>query len=218
MVLAREETRQTPYPGSFQAFEQFLNTMPWGSEQQARRGPRLEDRSAQLMAAVRLLDLLSPNSGADAGRAQDAGGDGAAGGVFSASELLALAAVLRRCRDVGSIGPDRMLTAGPIRLDPEAVDVSVEGRPVKLSPIQFRVLELLVRAGGKMVRHADIAREIWGDEPPANAYCLLKLHMRNLRQKLGDTGADGKFIVTVRSLGYKVRVATAAPGACPSAA
>ncbi len=127
---------------------------------------------------------------------------------FSPFELLARAsAVLRRSRATNPAEPDHaVLKAGAITLNPETIDVAVDQRPIKLSPTEFKILALLVGNAGKMVKRETIAREIWGTETPVGAPYLLKLHIQHLRQKLGDTGAESKFIVTVRGFGYKVNV------------
>ncbi|MBI2916536.1 MAG: response regulator transcription factor [Chloroflexi bacterium] len=154
---------------------------------------------------VPIIMLTVRASESDKVRGLQVGADDYLGKPFSPFELLARAsAVLRRSRPGTVEDGHAVLKAGSITLNPDTIDVFVEQRPVKLSPTEFKILALLVSNAGKMVKRETIAREIWGTETPVGAPYLLKLHIQHLRQKLGDTGAESKFIVTVRGFGYKI--------------
>lgn len=163
-------------------------------------------QSIRKFSQVPIIMLTVRASESDKVRGFQVGADDYLGKPFSPFELLARAsAVLRRSRPGPVENGQGVLKAGPITVNTDTIDVFVDQRPVKLSPTEFRILALLVASAGKMVKRETIAREIWGMETPIGAPYLLKLHIQHLRQKLGDTGAESKFIVTVRGFGYKIK-------------
>lgn len=128
---------------------------------------------------------------------------------FSAFELVARAsAVLRRssAEASGEHSDRELIEAGAVRLNPANAEVTVHDMPVKLTPTEFRILELLVRNAGNVVRPELLLKEVWGIEHSVSDNHLIKLHMKNLRRKLGDDATRPEIIVTVRGFGYKVAV------------
>ena len=124
---------------------------------------------------------------------------------FSPFELLARAsAVLRRSTTNGKESKPSTLQFGQIRVDPDTADVFVQGRQVRLSPTEFKILCLLVQAAGKVISRNSLIKHVFDIEAtPADAY-LLKAHIQHLRRKLGDNAVESKLIMTVRGFGYKL--------------
>jgi len=123
---------------------------------------------------------------------------------FGRAELMArIAAVMRRVdRSAGGAagGP---LEAGRLRLDPGRHEAAVGEQPLALTPTEYRLLEALVRAGGDIVRHLQLARAGWPAEPDPDLLWL-KPHLARLRAKLD--AADGPEISAVRGVGYRLVV------------
>jgi DNA-binding response OmpR family regulator len=136
---------------------------------------------------------------------------------FGRAELLArIAAVMRRADralagsgaavsggsggDGGSGGTGR-LEAGSLALDPGRHEARVGDARLDLTPTEYRLLEILVRAGGDLVPHLRLARAGW----PADAdpdLLWLKPHLARLRRKVAEAG--GPQIVAIRAVGYRL--------------
>jgi DNA-binding response OmpR family regulator len=123
---------------------------------------------------------------------------------FGKAELLArIAAVMRRAdRAIGgpSSGP---VVAGQLALDPGRHDARVGEKSLQLTPTEFRLLEALVRAGGDLVPHLQLARAGWPAEADPDLLWL-KPHLARLRSKVEAAG--GPEILAVRGVGYRIEV------------
>ena len=123
---------------------------------------------------------------------------------FGKAELLArIAAVMRRAdRAVGgsASGP---VVAGQLSLDPGRHDARVGDKSLQLTPTEFRLLEALVRAGGDLVPHLQLARAGWPAEADPDLLWL-KPHLARLRSKVEAAG--GPEILAVRGVGYRIEV------------
>ena len=121
---------------------------------------------------------------------------------FGRAELMArIAAVMRRVdRAAGNPGGGP-LSAGPLRLDPGRHEAVVGETLLSLTPTEYRLLEALVRAGGDVVRHLQLARAGWPAEPDPDLLWL-KPHLARLRAKVGSAG--GPSISAVRGVGYRM--------------
>jgi DNA-binding response OmpR family regulator len=121
---------------------------------------------------------------------------------FGKAELLArIAAVMRRAdRAVGGVssGP---VVAGALVLDPGRHDARVGDKSLQLTPTEFRLLEALVRAGGDLVPHLQLARAGWPAEADPDLLWL-KPHLARLRSKVEAAG--GPEILAVRGVGYRI--------------
>ncbi len=111
----------------------------------------------------------------------DAGADDYVAKPFSANELLArvrVAARYARSRPAG----DETYAVGPIQIDTIRYQVTVDGKPVHLTPIEFRLLALLARSRGAVVTREQILQEIWRSESDDSQ--LLRVHIASLRKKI----------------------------------
>ena len=95
-----------------------------------------------------------------------------------------------------------VLASGGIRLDRARHEVSLDGRPVELTLKEFELLELLMENTGKAMTRNSLLDHVWG-YGYAGETRTLDMHVRSLRQKLGENGSSGRFITTVRGVGYK---------------
>ena len=125
---------------------------------------------------------------------------------FSPRELLArLRAVLRRARP--DVAGER-LTVGDIGVDVPGRTVSISGKPIELTGIEFDVLVALARRAGRVVaRDALLSEAGRGDVVVGER--TVDVHVSHLRQKLGDDPRSPRLIKTVRGVGY---VLTKEPG------
>jgi len=92
--------------------------------------------------------------------------------------------------------------ASGITLDDARHEVLLEGRSVRLSPTEYKLLSMLMRQAGNVVSREKLVDELWGyDGFSAN---LLEIHVGKLRRKLEENPRRPRRILTVRSFGYKV--------------
>ena len=125
---------------------------------------------------------------------------------FGRAELLArIAAVMRRVDRAGTGAGAGPLTYGSLTLEPNRHEADVDGRPLVLTPTEYRLLEALVRANGDLVAHLLLARAGWPAETDPDLLWL-KPHMARLRAKI--VGLDGPRIAAVRGVGYRIEPAT----------
>jgi two-component system KDP operon response regulator KdpE len=129
-------------------------------------------------------------------RALEAGADDYVTKPFGPRELVArLQAALRRA-EPGQSEP--VLRANGLELDLAAHTVTVDGAEVHLTPIEFRLLRVLAVNRGRLLTHRALLVEVWGPEY-ANDVQVLRVHIANLRRKLGDTA----YIRTDPGVGYR---------------
>jgi two-component system, OmpR family, KDP operon response regulator KdpE len=127
---------------------------------------------------------------------------------FAMPELLARIRVAerhRRTEDVPPGAPGARL--GSLCLDTVAHSVTVDGRVVRVTPMEFDLLDLLIRKPGALLSHSTILDAVWG--PDEGSMEALRVHIANLRRKIGpDAGVE---IQTEPGIGYRLVVDHAAP-------
>jgi two-component system KDP operon response regulator KdpE len=132
--------------------------------------------------------------------ALDAGADDYVTKPFAVGELLArLRAVLRRAESPG----EPVVRVGSIAIDLEKQAVAVDGKPVHLTPHEYRILRLLAQNVGKLLTHRAILREVWG---PAYAEesNYLHVYVSQLRQKLEADPRHPRHLLTEPGAGYRL--------------
>ena len=131
----------------------------------------------------------------------DAGADDYLAKPFGMMELVArVRAVLRRTQDAVSPAEHVLLSDGPISLDERAHTVCVSGQPVQLTLKEYQLLTLLMKNQGAVLTRDVLLENIWGYGSESETRTV-DVHIRTLRQKLGDGGA---LIETVRGVGYRM--------------
>ncbi|WP_395108282.1 response regulator transcription factor [Actinomadura sp. SCN-SB] len=106
--------------------------------------------------------------------------------------------------DSGSTGP--ILTCGPIELDPSAHIVRVHGRPVHLPLREFELLHYMMINADRVISRQQIQNHVWKSEKVITN--TISVHIRRLREKLGDDQENPKIILTVRGVGYRLAAKT----------
>jgi two-component system, OmpR family, response regulator CpxR len=126
---------------------------------------------------------------------------------FNSRELTArIRAILRRTRQEGGEAPARRpspskLSVGDIELNPSTLETLCDKRPVELTVVEFKLLEVLLRNAGVAVSREDLTRE--GLDRELTAYDRsIDVHMSKLRKKLGPAGNGMERIRSVRNAGY----------------
>jgi len=122
---------------------------------------------------------------------------------FSHIELLArVQAVLRRSQGLSVSEDERPFSAGKLSVDFARNEVLLDGKPVKLTSTERKLLYYLIRNEGRILSHESLLAKVWG-ETYIDARDLLRVHIQHLRQKLEDDTESPNIIVTEHGMGYK---------------
>ncbi len=123
---------------------------------------------------------------------------------FSPRELVArISAMMRRPRHIGP-AHDSVRRLGPLGIDLETREVSVDGQPVELTRLEFELLVALSVRPRAVLTSEQLMDQVWGTDLYDNH--LVAVHIANLRRKLGDDSNEGGLIETVRGVGYRLAV------------
>jgi len=119
---------------------------------------------------------------------------------FHLSELNArINAIIRR----RNFGGSKTIQFNEIKLDPEALRVTVNEKTVELTDKEYQLLEYFIANQRRVLTKAAIAEHIWGDEyEQVSNYDFIYTHIKNLRKKLIDAGCED-YIKTVYRTGYR---------------
>ena len=109
-------------------------------------------------------------------------------------------AILRRCSPLGDSYTASFL-CGKLSINYATHDVHVNGKPVELTPIEYKILYQLVRNAGSVVGHTNLLNSVWGPHYGA-APEFLKKYIYRLRSKIEEDPATPKIICTRRGVGY----------------
>jgi two-component system KDP operon response regulator KdpE len=172
----------------------------------------LPDRDGmQLLRALRdngayppTIVLSSRDGDTDKVEALDAGADDYVTKPFSTAELLARIRLALRHARAKPIVDEPTLEAGAIKIDQARHQVVVEGRNVRLTPIEFRLLVELARRAGKVMTHKQLLEAVWTGKSQQVHY--LRVHMQALRRKIEPEPSRPRWLTTEPGIGYRLRV------------
>jgi two-component system KDP operon response regulator KdpE len=160
-------------------------------------------RSIRNWSPVPVIVLSARASEADKIAALDGGADDYVTKPFAARELLArVRAALRRSATGAGAMPQIRL--GEIVIDLARREVVGAAGGVHLTPLEFRVVESLARSAGSIVKQDQLTREVWGPSQVGDTR-VLRVCIRNLRQKLEPDPKRPRYLVTEAGVGYRLR-------------
>ncbi len=152
-------------------------------------------------ASLPILMLTVRNEESDLVRALDLGADDYLTKPYSPRTLVArVRALLRRS---GTAAAPRS-AAGPIRLDPSALELHVGESRYRVTPLETRLVQLLIANAGQAVTTERLLSHIWGKRGGGDRQ-LLKQLVHRLRLKLGESPGSGNWLETVTNVGYRLR-------------
>ena len=161
-------------------------------------------RSLPDTAAIPVILLTAKNTEYDKVIGLDSGADDYIAKPFGMMELVArIRAVLRRSQDKLLSADSHPLTAGASSIDERAHTVCVSGRDVQLTLKEYQLLVLLMKNQGAVLTRDVLLENIWGYGSESETRTV-DVHIRTLRQKLGNSGV---LIETVRGVGYRMGAA-----------
>lgn len=99
---------------------------------------------------------------------------------------------------------DNIIVHSGLVIDINNHECSLNEQPLSLTPTEFTILRILCENKGTVVSSERLFHEIWGDEYFTKSNNTITVHIRHLREKLGDTMDNQKYIKTVWGVGYKI--------------
>lgn len=139
----------------------------------------------------------------------DLGADDYVAKPFSTKELMArVRSVLRRRAPDQAPQP---LSVGPITLQPASREATVQGRPLKLGPTEFRLLQVLMAQPDRVYTRAQLLDKVWGDHVAVEDRTV-DAQIKRLRDALETAGAPA-CVQTVRGVGYRFNASVVSSGA-----
>ena len=126
---------------------------------------------------------------------------------FNPLELVArVKSQLRRYTQLGSTVEKEnqaVYTVGGLMIDDDQKEITVDGEPVKLTPIEYNILLLLVKNAGKVFSIDQIYEKIW-NEDAIGADNTVAVHIRHIREKIEINPKEPRYLKVVWGVGYKI--------------
>ena len=134
-------------------------------------------------------------------KALDSGADDYVTKPFGTGELLArMRTALRRANQTGH--ESTAITIGDVRIDLAARLVYRRGAEVHLTPLEYKLLAVLIKNAGKVLTHRFLLKEVWGPDCSQESH-YLRVFVASLRRKLEDDPARPRYILTEQGVGYR---------------
>jgi two-component system KDP operon response regulator KdpE len=160
-------------------------------------------RDLRHWSKVHVIVLSARSHEHDKIAALDAGADDFITKPFSAGELLARVRVAQRRAAQAGAQNDSKFRFGEVEVDMAARIVARAGAEVHLTPIEYRLLAVLVANAGRVMTHQTLLREVWGPARADSAH-YLRIFMSNLRQKLEVDPSRPQHLRTEVGVGYRL--------------
>ncbi|HLJ35844.1 MAG TPA: response regulator transcription factor [Ktedonobacteraceae bacterium] len=154
-------------------------------------------------SAVPIIVLTALDAESEKVTALDLGADDYLTKPFGVEELLArVRAVLRRTQGLTLAPTGGIERFGDLEIDLSGHIVRLQGEEVRLSPIEFSLLEQLITNAGKVLPHRMLLQRIWGPEYGGESE-YLRVYINRLRQKLEPDPAHPRYFLTEPGVGYR---------------
>ncbi|WP_394847323.1 response regulator [Pendulispora brunnea] len=138
-------------------------------------------------------------------RALDEGADDYLTKPFNTGELMArIRVALRHAMRAGLEKPEPVLAVGGLKMDLDRRQVFVEGDEVHLTPIEYKLLTVLMKNAGKVLTHRQLLKDVWGPAYASQTQ-YLRVYMVQLRHKLEKEPARPRYLVTEPGVGYRLK-------------
>jgi two-component system KDP operon response regulator KdpE len=163
-------------------------------------------RRVRAWSAVPIIIISARGQESDKVAALDAGADDYLTKPFGVLELMArMRVALRHAGRIGEEAESAVFVSGDLKVDLAGHLVFLREQEVSLTPLEFRLLAVLIKHAGKVVTHRQLLREVWGPHLTEESH-YLRVFVHQLRRKLEDDPARPKYILTEAGVGYRLRV------------
>lgn len=123
---------------------------------------------------------------------------------FHPLELMArVKSQLRRYVQLGTYEGQKVIEVGGLVLSEEAKELTVDGTPVRLTPIEYKITELLMKHPGRVFSIHEIYERVW-NEQAYNAENIVAVHIRKIREKIETDPKNPRYVKVVWGVGYKI--------------
>ena len=154
-------------------------------------------------SSVPIIVLSARGQEKDKIAALDAGADDYLTKPFSTGELLArIRVALRHTARLADNTPQPVFIAGDLRVDLAGRHVFIGEAEVHLTPIEYKLLTVLIRHAGKVLTHQSLLREVWGPHHTQDTH-YLRVHLAQLRRKIEPDPAQPRYLLTETGIGYR---------------
>ena len=159
---------------------------------------RLRDESD-----VPILILTAMDAEVDRVLGLEAGADDYVTKPFSIAELVSRVRAILRRRELDRASGGAVRRVGSLELDLNRHDVRIDGRTIRLTPSEFRLLAFLAQEPERVYSRREIMQHLW-DSTYVGDQRACDIHVSNLRRKIEETAGRPRRLVTVRGVGYKL--------------
>ena len=159
-------------------------------------------RDLRAWSDVPILVLSARSHEKDKIQALDVGADDYLTKPFGVGELRARARALLRRQSRSGEGATPIIEFGDVQVDLARRVVNRAAQPVRLTPIEYRLLTVLLANTGKVMTQRNLLREIWGPSSIEHSH-YLRVYVGHLRQKLEDDPTQPKYLLTETGVGYR---------------
>lgn len=161
-------------------------------------------RQIRKVSAVPILFLTAKTQSVDKITGLNAGADDYITKPFEPLEVLArVRSNLRRYTKLGSIQEPGCLAIGGLSIDDRTKEVSVDGEPVRLTPLEYNLLLFLARNKGQVFSIRQIYEQVW-KEPFDGYEKKVVVHISHIREKIEINPKEPRYLKAVWGLGYKI--------------
>ena len=163
-------------------------------------------RQIRAKSRVPIIMLTAKDSEVDKVVGLEIGADDYVTKPYSSRELVArIRAVLRRNTGETDDHGSGIMAVGPVRMDVERHQVTLNGEVITLPLKEFELLEFLMRNAGRVLTRMQLIDRVWGSDYVGDTKTL-DVHIKRLRAKIETDPANPTLIQTVRGLGYKMEL------------
>lgn len=156
-------------------------------------------------STVPIIILSARNAEEQKIMALDAGADDYLSKPFGFGELLArIRVALRHSMSPNQPNQTEFFIHSQLKVDLENRLIFLNDQEVHLTPIQYRLLSVLIKHAGKVLTHQQILKEVWGPSYQENAH-YLRIYMSQLRQKLEANPTQPIYLLTESGVGYRLK-------------
>lgn len=163
-------------------------------------------KALRAWSSVPIIILSARSQENDKISALDVGADDYLVKPFSAGELLArIRVALRHASSAANGEEDGVFSVEQLKVDMIHRKITVSGAEIHLTPIEYRLLTVLIKHAGKVLTHRLLLNEVWGPNYVERAH-YLRIYMGTLRHKLELDPARPRFLLTEVGVGYRLAV------------
>lgn len=169
-------------------------------------------RQVRSWSVIPILVISARTSERDKVRALDLGADDYITKPFGSSELMArIRTAIRHSHasfPSGSNSAPQSFCCDGLTIDFDRRQVTLDGEPVHLTQIEYKIVVFLAQNNGRVVTYDTIISQVWGPFANTDNNRILRVNMANIRRKLKENPAEPQYILTEIGVGYRMKEAT----------